>query len=168
MAQKQDHILEALVQNYNFKREKPGKLPTIDYVYPDYTADGNTEAFRFDSGLKSELSDRAKLVRQSLADKQVTYTLDESILLEVGKIAPRLGLKEIIKGEINSVYSTYKPLLLIGVNEEDFAAYVIKPVIDGSMAWFELTKDEAQRVRDNLTEKVEAKPYRTLLQKIFG
>jgi len=160
-------MLEALVQNYHFKIAKPERLPTIDYVFPDYTADGNTEVFRFDAGLRRELSDRADIVRRNLAGKTIAYTLDESILLEVGEIAPRLGLKEQISGEINSPY-TYVPLLFIGVSEENFVAYVVKPFIDANMVWFELTPDETQKIKENLEEKAAARPYRTLLQRIFG
>jgi len=171
MIPNQTHMLEALAQNYQFKIEKPGKLPSINYVYPDYTADGNTEAFRFDCDLRRELSDRAESVRQNLEGKKVAYTSDKSTLLEVGKIAPRLGLEEQISREINSVYSSYAPLLFIGVDESNFTAYIVKPIIDTSMAWFELTQDETQSVRNMLREKAEAKPYakpdRTWLQRIF-
>jgi hypothetical protein len=168
MKQNKNQTIKSLAKNYSFKIEKPGKLPTIDYVYPDYIKDGNSEAFRFYEGLRKELSDRAEIVRTGLKDKDIAYTLSDSILLEVGEIAPRLGLKELIKNEINSIYSCYSPLLFVGINETDFAAYVVKVIPDGDMAWFELTKSETDNIKDNLIKKAEEKPYKTLLQKILG
>ena len=163
----QDKMLESLVHNYNFKAQKAGKLPTIDYVYPSYTADGNTEDFRFSESLRYELAERAQVVTDSFKGKKVVYTLDESVMLEVADIAPRLGLKEQIKGEINSIYS-YSPLLFIASDGKDFKAYVVKPVIDYSMAWFELTEDETKKVKENLEKKADKKPYKTLAQRVMG
>jgi hypothetical protein len=162
-----ENMLEALVQNYNFKMEKKGKLPTIDFVYPNFTADGNTEEFRFSYSLEQQLRDRAHLVREGLEGRRVAYTLDETTLLEVGKVAPRLGLEEQISGKINSIYS-YAPLLFIGVSQNDFKAYVVKPLVDASMAWFELTEEETAKVKNLLEKKAEEKPYKTLIQRIFG
>jgi hypothetical protein len=165
---KQNKTIKSLAKNYSFKIEKAGKLPTIDYVYPDYIQDGNSEAFRFYEGLRKELSTRAEIVRDGLKDKEVAYTLNDSTLLEVGEIAPRLGLKELIKNEINSIYSCYSPLLFIGMNEKDFTAYVVKVIPDGDMAWFELTKSETDSIKDNLIKKAEEKPYKSLLERILG
>jgi hypothetical protein len=162
----QSKMLDALVQNYQFKLPKKGKLPTINYVYPDFTADGNTESFRFCSNLRSELSARADIVRNNLAEKRVAYTSSEQMLLEVDEIAPRLGLSDQIHGRINSIYS-YSPLLFVGVQNDDFSAYVVKPLIDASMAWFELTQDELHHVHNNLQHKVQLKPYRNFMQRLF-
>jgi len=166
MKQKQNSMLESLAQNYNFNIERCGKLPTIDYVYPDYLKDGNTEQFRFSSTLRKELSDRAYIVRNDLKNKKVAYTLNEKILQEVGKIAPRLGIAEQLSGKYNTIY--HDPLLFVGLNESDFSAYIVKIVADGNGAWFELTPQEKQGIRENLNKKAEEKPYRTLLQRIFG
>ncbi len=166
MTKKEDYMLEALAQNYSFKIKKQSKLPPINYVYPDYTSDGNAEDFRFDSGLRKKLSTRENIIRQNLNGKKIAYTSDKSILLEVGEIAPRLGLKEQISGEVRGSY-IYAPLLFVGKNGIGFTAYVVKPIIDASMAWFELTQDETKNIRKNLKEKIEAKPYKTLLQRIF-
>lgn len=167
MTPQRHRMLDALVQNYQFKKVKSGRLPTIDYVYSAVVEDGNSEAFRFDGRLRRQLSLRAQGVHESLTDKLVAYTTDENMLLEVGEIAPRLGLREQITGEVNSVY-TYAPLLLVGVDVDAFEAYVVKPVVDASMAWFELSDAEREGVHGLLSHKAEEKPYRTLLQRIIG
>jgi hypothetical protein len=160
-------ILAALVQNYRFKRTSNSKLPTIDCVYPSYTSDGNTEAFRFSSDLRGELKERESLVKESLAGKNIIWTTNREILLGAGKLAPRLGLEDQITGKINSIYS-YAPILFVGLDSEQFTSYVVKPVIDCSMAWFELTSKETLEVKDYLETKAREKPYRNLIQRIIG
>jgi len=160
------NMLEALVQNYGFKKTSYEKLPTIDFLYPDYTANGNSEDFRFFPKLRSELRERSKIVRENLAGKSLVWTLDEQTMLEVDKIVPRLGLDDQISGKINSIYS-YSPFLFVGQNEKDFAAYVVKPVIDASMAWFELTNEEQDKVYALLAKKAADKPYRSFIQRLF-
>jgi hypothetical protein len=161
-------LIKSLIQNYDFKKSKKGKIPTIDYVYPDYTSDGNTEAFRFSSSLRDELRERASIVISDLKGKEVLWTNNEPLLLEVGNIAPRLGLEEQIIGNLNSIYN-YAPLLFIGESSEQRSAYVVKPLINISMAWFELTSGEKGEVWAMLERKAEDKPYRNLMQKVlFG
>ena len=137
----QEEMIAALIQNYRFKRTIESRLPTIDFVYPDYTGNGNTEAFRFSETLRRELKERADIVREDLKDKSLLWTPNEAVLLEVGKYFPRLGLDEQISGKINSIY-TYSPILFVGFGENDFASYVVKPVVDKSMSWFELSAHE--------------------------
>jgi hypothetical protein len=160
-------LLESLIQNYGFKKPEKGKLPTMDYVYPSYTADGNTEEFRFSEGLRRELGARAGIVKDSFKGKSIAYTFNESMMYEVAKIAPRLGLEEQLSGNMNSIYA-YPPLLFVGSNGKDFKAYVVKPVADYSMAWFELTDEEAKKVHENLEKKAEEKPYRSMVDKLLG
>ena len=165
--QTKSKMLEALVQNYGFKKAEYAKLPTIDFVYPDFTADGNTESFRFSQSLRAELRSRANIVRENLAGKNLAWTLEEPIMLEVGKVAPRLGIEDQITGKINSIYS-YNPLLFTGEYGNEFAAYVVKPVVDASMAWFELTKEEQTELKEILEKKAQMRPYKNLFQKLFS
>jgi len=167
-----NETIDALVQSYDFKKVEKGKLPTIDFVYPEKTADGNTEAFRFYPELRAELAEREGVVREGLKGKDVIRTWDDEVLLEVGKIAPRLGLEEQITGKINSIYA-YAPLLFVGYKGEEFACYVVKPVIDHSMAWFELTKEEKKGVEEMLVKKAKEKPYQPgrlekVIKMLFG
>jgi hypothetical protein len=162
----QKEIISALVQNYGFKHVLYEEMPTIDFVYPDYTADGNTEAFRFNHALRSNLLARAEIVRTQLRDSSIIRTFDINLLLEVGIIAPRLGLEEQITGKINGVYS-YAPLLFAGFSERAFNTYVVKPIIDASMAWFELTNDETNNTKELLIRKAQEKPYRNFIQRLF-
>ncbi|GEM_PF-1617458 len=160
-----DNLVQALLQNSGFKAVK-GNLPTIDFVYPAYTADGLSEAFRFSHTLLNELAEGKGRVVSTVAEKTVVWTAEESLLLQVDPIAPRLRLKEQISGKVNSIYS-YAPMLFVGVNDADFVAYVVKPIIDARMAWFELTPEETIGVRSILEKCAEANPYRSPLQR-FG
>ncbi len=160
-------VLSSLIQNYSFRRAKESRLPSIDYVYPDFTADGNTEAFRFSENLRAELSQRNNVVRQGLHGRDLTWTTNENVLLEVGKIAPRIGLEEQITGKINSIYS-YAPILFLGFSNEDVASYVVKPAITEEMAWFEFSAEEKENVAKLLERMANEKPYRNFLQRIFG
>lgn len=164
----QKDLFKALIQNYGFKTVKADKLPTVDYVYPDYTADGNTENFRFSSNLRRELRERASVVTTNLHSKEfIAWTHSDAILNEVASIAPRLGIEEQLSGKINSIY--YNPILFIGANSSDasISAYTVKPVIDGSMAWFEFAEQERLAVDANLRRKAEEKPYRGLFARLF-
>ena len=163
-----EKILKSLVQNYNFKEVSSKRLPTINFVYPDFTADGNTEDFRFSSTLRRELREREYLVREALKDKSLVWTNNKSTLEEIDPIAPRLGIGDLISERINSVYSGYAPLLFVGANDKSFESYVVKPVVDGSMAWFELTPKERCSVENLLVQKAEARPYQTFIQRILG
>jgi len=158
-------VLKALIQNFEFRIERG--LPTVNFVYPDYTADGLTEMFRFDSGLRHQLWERAHRVHDSLGGRQVAHTLSESILLEVDKIVPRLRLGEHIRGKVNVIYP-YAPILFVGIGEADFSAFIVRPIVDASMAWFELTQAETDGVRDLLLAKAESKPYRSFLQRVLN
>ena len=128
-----EKVAKALVQNCGFKKAKYEKLPTIDFAYPDYTTDGTTEAFRFDAGLRNELRDRATIVRDKLKDKTIIYTLDQPTLYEVEKIAPRLGMEE---DRTKNTLCPYAPLLFTGLDNEEFEAFVVKPLITNQMNWF--------------------------------
>lgn len=161
-----NRLTRALVQNYGFKETSLAKLPTIDYVYPDFTADGNTESFRFSEELRRELAAGATKVKQRLSDKSIVWTNNSETLIEVHPIAPRLGLEDQITRKINSIYS-YDPILFIGA-DNDFVAYVVKPVINADMAWFELTASETEGVKKMIEKMAAEKPYRTLFQKILG
>lgn len=164
--EKPKRMLESLVQNHNFRVIDYEKLPSIDFVYPSYTMDGNSEAFRFDESLRYQLSKGEESVRISLRDKKIAFSNEESLLLEVGQISPRLGLKEQLSREINSIYS-YKPVLLIGTKNDSFISYVIKPIITYHMAWFELNPQENEEIESILIKKSEEKPYRGFLQRNF-
>ena len=168
MKQETTQMIEALVHNYAFDRASYEKLPTINFVYPDYTADGNTEAFRFSEELERELNDRANVVREGLDGKTLAWTSDEETMLEVDKIAPRFGLDELISGKINSIYSRYRPFLYVGQDDEEFVAYVVKPLVTAEMAWFELTPEETRALHELLTAKAEERPHRGIIQKLFG
>jgi hypothetical protein len=162
------HTLKALVQNYDFKKAEHNKLPTIDFLYPDYTADGNTEAYRFSSTLRAELAERTPLVREAFQGKDLAWTYNDATLQEIDSIAPRLGIDEIISGRINSIYSIGAPILFVGASDSSFQAYVVKPIVDGHMAWFEFTSQEKCGVSDLLARKAAEKPYRTWTQRVFG
>ena len=163
----ENQILGALVQNFGFQHPKKGKLPTVDFVYPDYIADGLSEAFRFYESLRQELSERSPLVQKSFEDKEVIYTNNEAVLLEVAEVAPRLRLKEQIKGEVNSIYA-YCPLLFVGADPTDseYSIFVVNPIPGSWMAWFELTKEETQKIIELLRLKAKEKPCRNIWQRI--
>ncbi|MCD6464089.1 hypothetical protein J7L02_01020 [Candidatus Woesearchaeota archaeon] len=177
MAKDLYQLLESLVKEYGFKKVKNmSKLPTIDFVYPNTIQDGNTESFRFDDVLRMRLAKRSSIVKEQLAGKKIAYTSDEDLLLEVSNIIPRLGLKELINNEINSVYA-YKPLVFIAADEKEFVAYVVKPIVDYSMVWFELTPEETQALQQFLTEKAasgksktneEQGSVLTYIKRVFG
>ena len=165
--QTQNKMLEALVQNYDFKKAKYETLPSVDFVYPNYTADGNSEEFRFSSNLRNELAKRSDVVREDLKGKNLVWTLNEKTMYEIAKIAPRLGLEEQMSGAINSIYS-YSPILFVGQNDSDFSTFIVKPLVNTSMAWFELTSKEKNEVRALLEKKAEARPYKTFFQRLFS
>jgi hypothetical protein len=158
-------MLKALIQNYGFKIMKNNKMPTINLVYPSYTADGNTEEFRFSESLCRELSARASIVKTDLSDKLIVWTNDEDTVIGLDKLIPRMRLEEQTK--INSIYS-YAPLLVVGAGDESLSAYIVKPIVDGRIAWFELTGEEKGKIEKHLSEKAEARPYRNLIQRIFS
>ncbi|MDP3882162.1 MAG: hypothetical protein Q8Q31_04780 [Nanoarchaeota archaeon] len=160
-------MVKALVQNQGFKRTDFDKLPTIDFVYPDFTADGLTEEFRFERGLRRQLAERTDLVRDKLRNKEIVWTSDEKVLLEVHPITPRLRLEEQINGNVNTIYN-YAPMLFAGFDKSDFGVYVVKPIVNESMAWFELTTDEKIATYGLLMKKAEDRPYRTWTQRLFG
>ncbi|MBM3232820.1 hypothetical protein FJZ18_01490 [Candidatus Pacearchaeota archaeon] len=160
--------IDALVQNYRFKRiTNRWKLPSVDFVYPSYTADGNSEAFRLSPELRTGLAARAEVVWDGLEDRDTCWTSDEKVLLEVGKVAPRLGIEEQITRKINSVYS-YSPLLFAGFGQNEVNAYVVKPIVNGEMAWFELTPDETGKVGGMLERMAQERPYRNIIQRVMG
>jgi hypothetical protein len=168
------NLIKALVQNYGFKRTEFNKLPTMDYVYPDFTGNGNTESYRFSAGLRKDLASRSGVVTADLTGKNIAWTSNERVLLDVDKIAPRLGLEDQITGKINSIYA-YPPLLFIatGNQADSFTSYVVKPVISGfsggpDMAWFEMTSDEKVKTQELIDKYVTEKPYRSLMQRVFG
>lgn len=160
-----DRVFKALLQNYGFRKPNV-RLPTINFVYPSFTANENIEEFKFSQTLERELREREYIVREDLRNKKVIWTANEDILLESGEIAPRLGIEEQINGKINSIYS-YSPLLFLGANENNFSAYVVKPLIDTSMAWFEFTDEERNNLRELFVKKAEERPYRSLIKRIL-
>lgn len=163
-----NEVLEALVRNYGFKKAEFQRLPTIDYAYPDYVANGNNEEFRFSPELRYELAQRKGEVTKDLENKSIVWTYDEGTLREIGNIAPRLGLKELIDGEINSIYSFAAPILFVGMEGEALTAYVVKAIPDNRMAWFELTPSEKEEVKNLIKQKAKEKPAKGLVQKLKG
>lgn len=158
MKNDENELLKALIQNYDFKQVKVTELPTIDYVYPSNCAFGNSEIFRFDPDLRNELSAGASKVRQTLQVKILAYTFNNSILSAVDKIEPSIGLDDLLSERINSIYA-YEPFLFVGLDETNFVAYVVKPIVDGRMAWFELSSATNERVKEYLQTKATEKPY---------
>jgi hypothetical protein len=165
-----NEFIDALVQNYGFERKNLGNMPSVDFVYPNFTADGNTESFRFSTDLRTELQARANIVYTELDGKELIWTPRYETLFEVAEIAPRLGIREQLTEAINSVY--YEPFLFVGVGEKagqkDIRAYVVKPIVDFNMAWFELTDEEQKKTIGLLEKMAQNKPYKTLMQRLFG
>lgn len=154
-----DDMFKALVQNYQFKEEKKGSHPSVDYIYAP-GSDGTDESFRCDEGLRIHLHKTAKVVKECLDSRRVIYTMEKVLLDEVSDIAPRLSIREEQSGEINTVYSRYSPLLFLATDSADFHPYVVKPIINRVMAWFELGDVEKGLLLKNLAQKADVKPYR--------
>ncbi|MBP7708566.1 hypothetical protein KA107_02680 [Candidatus Pacearchaeota archaeon] len=165
-----NRFIDALVQNYGFKKTTEARMPTVDYVYPNFTADGNTESFRFSESLRAELKSRRGLVYSALAGKDLAWSYEDSIMREVAGIAPRLGIREQLNKEGNFIY--HNPLLFLGVEKtgcpQSAIAYVAKPLVTWDMAWFELTDKELSETRNLLQTLADQKPYRTVMQRIFS
>lgn len=163
-------IMKSLVHNYGFKRTSYGSLPTIDFVYPNFVQDCNREDFRFSSEIRRDLAKGENSVRESLKDKELIWTRDNSLVMLADSTSPRVGLGDIINGKINSVYSLYAPMLFLGFGKEnDFVAYPVKAIpldyrIGGQMFWYQLTEEETTALYETLGKKVEERPYKTLMQ----
>jgi len=107
-------------------------------------------------------------VRRSLEDKKIIATHNKEVLLGIDQIALRLDLRE----QITKYGDLYDPLLVVGLDkkgtENNFIAYVVIPIMNGQMAWFELTEKENIDVRNYLMELAEEKPYKSLIERIVN
>lgn len=173
--QTNQEIVQSLVHNYRFKRTNYDSLPTIDFVYPNFVQDCNREDFRFSSEIRRELAKGKSDVQESLRDKEVVWTRDNSLVMLADNVVPRVGLGELINGKINSIYSLYAPMLFLGFGKDknDFVAYPVKAIpldyrIGGQMFWYQLTEGETSSLYSDLIGKAEEKPYKTLSDKLMG
>ena len=177
--QTKQEIVKSLVHNYGFKKTSYDSLPTIDFVYPSHVQECNREDFRFSNEVRRKLASRANIVREDLKNKELIWTNNPQLVMEADSAAPRIGFDAIINGKINSVYSLYSPMLLLGFGEngeKDFSAYPVKAIpldyrIGGQMFWHELKDEESKKLYETLSRKAEEKPYKNLMQmfrELFG
>lgn len=154
--------LKALVQKCEFKEVEYAKIPTIDFVYPDYTLDTTREDFRFDKRLRNELAEREPIVRAKLKDKNLIWAYNTTIP-DLDKTLPRLDLEK-----ITAIYP-HDPFLFAAIKNQEFDAYIVRPIICcNQMAWFELTNEETEEVQRLVYQMAEENPVKlTMVEKII-
>lgn len=148
-------IRKALIER-GFKKERRGKSPSFAYRYPHSDENGkiiewgNTEAWRFEDDAR--LLDTTDVRLRVSASKEKLWSDLEDVLMIADKSAPRLGIRALLDGSVNSVYIA--SIVYLSRQGERFDGHIVKFDVVSQAHWFELSPGETKDMLGELVTTV--------------
>lgn len=149
--------LDVSMRRAGFRVKDHNELPSREFHYPEFVANGNPELHRF-VGWGKEIT--APESRKALSDLEIILRSatkfyigsGEAIVKIIEEQVPRMQIRE--QYERATIYSRYEPFLVVArMSEGPPHVFVVKPDVNPNMIWFSLTSDEQDAVFSKITNE---------------